>query len=105
MRRRVEGLSPASALSGHEVFTRTVSTHGLKQPRTRGAVELYRRSYLELLRSAVRKGAYYLSRVSSQPGRTERVQGAMENVQRTELPEGHSYAVEGRELRDLPPAA
>ena len=97
MRRRGDG--PARA-SREEVrrYTSRLDTHAfLKQlasPHS-GAVELYRRNYLELLRlgKAVRE-AYYLSRVVGLAGETE-FRSVLEYVRRTGYPKGHlPYVVE-----------
>src|SRR5918997_713145 len=70
-----------------------------------GAVELYRRNYLELLRSGKPpKEAYYLSRVIGLVSDAE-FRGTLENVRSTGYPKGHlPYAVEKMaiQIRDLP---
>jgi hypothetical protein len=89
-------------------YTNRLDTHAfLKQlasPHS-GAVELYRRNYLELLRAGKSpKEAYYLSRVIGLAGEGE-FRGALENVRRTGYPKGHlPYAVEKAaiQIRDLP---
>ncbi len=110
MRRRNEGLSPGERPSQGEVrrYTSRLDTHAfLKQlasPHS-GAVELYRRNYLELLRSGKSaKEAYYLSRVIGLADDRE-FQAALENVQQTGYPKGRlPYAVEKAaiQIRDLP---
>lgn len=110
MRRRSEGLNPGERPSQGEVrrYTSRLDTHAfLKQlasPHS-GAVELYRRNYLELLRSGKSaKEAYYLSRVIGLAGERE-FQGALENVRQTGYPKGRlPYAVEKTaiQIRDLP---
>ena len=89
-------------------YTARLDTHAfLKQlasPHS-GAVELYRRNYLELLRAGKSpKEAYYLSRVIGLAGEGE-FRGALENVRRTGYPKGHlPYVVEKAaiQIRDLP---
>ena len=113
MRRRAEGRDEARGerVSQHEVrrYTSRLDTHAfLKQlasPHS-GAVELYRRNYLELLRSGKSpKEAYYLSRVIGLADEGE-FRTALENVRRTGYPtKGHlPYAVEKAaiQIRDLP---
>jgi len=109
MRRRAEGRADARA-SQNEVrrYTNRLDTHAfLKQlasPHS-GAVELYRRNYLEVLRSGKSpKEAYYLSRVIGLAGDGE-FRDALENVRRTGYPKGHlPYVVEKAaiQIRDLP---
>lgn len=70
-----------------------------------GAVEMYRRNYLELLRMGKAPGeAYYLSRVIGLAGEEE-FRHAIENVRRTGYPKGRlPYTVERAaiQIRDLP---
>ena len=109
MRRRHAG-SAGERASQNEVrrYTNRLDTHAfLKQlasPHS-GAVELYRRNYLEVLRSGKSpKEAYYLSRVIGLVGDGE-FRDALENVRRTGYPKGHlPYAVEKAaiQIRDLP---
>jgi hypothetical protein len=70
-----------------------------------GAVELYRRNYLELLRLGKSpREAYYLSRVIGLVGDTE-FRSTLENVRNTGYPKGHlPYIVEKAaiQIRDLP---
>lgn len=70
-----------------------------------GAVELYRRNYLELLRlGKPPKEAYYSARIVGMAG-DEEFQGAVESVRRTGYPKARSsYAVEraATQIRDLP---
>ena len=111
MRRRGNGQG-----NGHERasrdevrrYTSRLDTHAfLKQlasPHS-GAVELYRRNYLELLRLGKSpREAYYLSRVVGLAGETE-FRGILENVRRTGYPKGRlPYVVEKTaiQIRDLP---
>jgi hypothetical protein len=89
-------------------YTSRLDTHAfLKQlasPHS-GAVELYRRNYLELLRSGKSpREAYYLSRVIGLAGETE-FRGILENVRSTGYPKGRlPYVVEKTaiQIRDLP---
>ena len=89
-------------------YTSRLDTHAfLKQlasPHS-GAVELYRRNYLELLRSGKSpREAYYLSRVIGLACETE-FRGILENVHRTGYPKGRlPYVVEKTaiQIRDLP---
>jgi hypothetical protein len=112
-RRNENGGEPggrSERVSQNEVrrYTNRLDTHAfLKQlasPHS-GAVELYRRNYLELLRSGKSpKEAYYLSRVIGLAGEGE-FRGALENVRRTGYPKGHlPYVVEKAaiQIRDLP---
>lgn len=106
MRRR----SDPERASREEVrrYTSRLDTHAfLKQlasPHS-GAVELYRRNYLELLRSGKSpREAYYLSRVIGLAGEAE-FRSILENVRRTGYPKGHlPYAIEKTaiQIRDLP---
>ena len=111
MRRRAEGREArGERVSQNEVrrYTNRLDTHAfLKQlasPHS-GAVELYRRNYLEVLRSGKSpKEAYYLSRVIGLAGDGE-FRDALENVRRTGYPKGQlPYAVEKAaiQIRDLP---
>jgi hypothetical protein len=107
MRSRGEG---SERVSQNEVrrYTTRLDTHAfLKQlasPRS-GAVELYRRNYLQLLRSGKSpKEAYYLSRVIGLADENE-FQDALENVRQTSYPKGRLlYVVEKAaiQIRDLP---
>ncbi|CAN5247267.1 hypothetical protein BH24ACT19_BH24ACT19_15190 [soil metagenome] len=89
-------------------YTSRLDTHAfLKQlasPHS-GAVELYRRNYLDLLRAGKPpREAYYLSRVIGLVDESE-FRGILENVRRTGYPKGHlPYAVEKTaiQIRDLP---
>lgn len=89
-------------------YTNRLDTHAfLKQlasPHS-GAVELYRRNYLELLRSGKSpREAYYLSRVIGLADESE-FRGTLENVRRTGYPKGRMpYVVEKAaiQIRDLP---
>jgi hypothetical protein len=89
-------------------YTSRLDTHAfLKQlasPHS-GAVELYRRNYLELLRSGKSpREAYYLSRVIGLAGEAE-FRNILENVCRTGYPKGRlPYVVEKTaiQIRDLP---
>ena len=108
MRRR--GESRGERVSQNEVrrYTTRLDTHAfLKQlasPHS-GAVELYRRNYLELLRSGKSpKEAYYLSRVIGLADEGE-FRAALESVRRTGYPKGLlAYVVEKAafQIRDLP---
>jgi hypothetical protein len=88
----------ATRLDTHAFLKQLASPHS-------GAVELYRRNYLELLRSGKPpKEAYYLSRVIGLAGEAE-FRSILENVRRTGYPKGHlPYAVEKAaiQIRDLP---
>ena len=88
----------ASRLDTHAFLKQLASPHS-------GAVELYRRNYLELLRSGKSpREAYYLSRVIGLVDEAE-FRGVLENVRRTGYPKGHlPYAVEKAaiQIRDLP---
>jgi hypothetical protein len=111
MRRRGsnQGSGPERA-SREEVrrYTSRLDTHAfLKQlasPHS-GAVELYRRNYLELLRLGKSpREAYYLSRVIGLAGEAE-FRGILENVRGTGYPKGKlPYVVEKTaiQIRDLP---
>ena len=111
MRRRgnSQGSGPERA-SREEVrrYTSRLDTHAfLKQlasPHS-GAVELYRRNYLELLRLGKSpREAYYLSRVIGLAGEAE-FRGILENVRGTGYPKGKlPYVVEKTaiQIRDLP---
>jgi hypothetical protein len=111
MRRRgnSQGSGPERA-SREEVrrYTSRLDTHAfLKQlasPHS-GAVELYRRNYLELLRLGKSpREAYYLSRVIGLAGEAE-FRGILENVRGTGYPKGRlPYVVEKTaiQIRDLP---
>jgi len=89
-------------------YTSRLDTHAfLKQlasPHS-GAVELYRRNYLEILRAGKSpREAYYLSRVIGLVDESE-FQSILESVRRTGYPKGHlPYAVEKTaiQIRDLP---
>src|ERR687886_428089 len=89
-------------------YTTRLDTHAfLKQlasPHS-GAVELYRRNYLELLRLGKSpREAYYLSRVIGLVGDTE-FRSTLENVRRTGYPKAKlPYVVEktATQIRDLP---
>ena len=89
-------------------YTARLDTHAfLKQlasPHS-GAVELYRRNYLELLRLGKSpREAYYLSRVIGLVGDAE-FRSILENVRRNGHPKGHlPYVVEKTaiQIRDLP---
>ena len=106
MRRR----DPERAGRQEEVhrYTSRLDTHAfLKQlasPHS-GAVELYRRNYLELLRLGKSpREAYYLSRVIGLVGDAE-FRSILENVRRNGHPKGHlPYVVEKTaiQIRDLP---
>jgi hypothetical protein len=107
--RRSQG-SGYERVSREEVrrYTSRLDTHAfLKQlasPHS-GAVELYRRNYLELLRSGKSpREAYYLSRVIGLTGETE-FRSILENVRETGYPKGRlPYVVEKTaiQIRDLP---
>ena len=88
----------ATRLDTHAFLKQLASPHS-------GAVELYRRNYLELLRAGKSpKEAYYLSRVIGLAGEGE-FRGALESVRRTGYPKGHlPYVVEKAaiQIRDLP---
>src|SRR5215217_2265440 len=88
----------ATRLDTHAFLKQLASPHS-------GAVELYRRNYLGLLRSGKPpKEAYYLSRVIGLAGEAE-FRSILENVRRTGYPKGHlPYAVEKAaiQIRDLP---
>jgi hypothetical protein len=111
MRRRGSGQgSGPERASREEVrrYTSRLDTHAfLKQlasPHS-GAVELYRRNYLELLRLGKSpREAYYLSRVIGLAGESE-FRGILENVRGTGYPKGKlPYVVEKTaiQIRDLP---
>jgi len=109
MRRRGQGNGHERA-SREEVrrYTSRLDTHAfLKQlasPHS-GAVELYRRNYLELLRLGKSpREAYYLSRVVGLAGEAE-FRSILDNVHRTGYPKGRlPYVVEKTaiQIRDLP---
>jgi hypothetical protein len=88
----------ASRLDTHAFLKQLASPHS-------GAVELYRRNYLELLRSGKSpREAYYLSRVIGPVGETE-FRRALANVGSTGYPKGRlPYIVEKAAIqtRDLP---
>src|SRR5829696_2247873 len=88
----------ASRLDTHAFLKQLASPHS-------GAVELYRRNYLELLRSGKSpREAYYLSRVIGPVGETE-FRRALANVGSTGYPKGRlPYIVEKAaiQIRDLP---
>src|ERR671938_1453868 len=88
----------ATRLDTHAFLKQLASPHS-------GAVELYRRNYLELLRLGKSpKEAYYLSRVIGLVGDTE-FRSTLENVRSTGYPKGHlPYIVEKAAIqgRDLP---
>jgi hypothetical protein len=88
----------ATRLDTHAFLKQLASPHS-------GAVELYRRNYLELLRSGKPpREAYYLSRVIGLTSESE-FRGILENVHRTGYPKGQlPYAVEKAaiQIRDLP---
>ncbi|MDP8950941.1 MAG: hypothetical protein M3N18_01680 [Actinomycetota bacterium] len=88
----------ATRLDTHAFLKQLASPHS-------GAVELYRRNYLELLRSGKPpREAYYLSRVIGLVGEAE-FRGILENVRRTGYPKGRlPYAIEKAaiQIRDLP---
>jgi len=89
-------------------YTSRLDTHAflkqLSSPHS-GAVELYRRNYLELLRLGKSpREAYYLSRVIGLVGDAE-FRSILENVRRNGHPKGHlPYVVEKSaiQIRDLP---
>ena len=88
----------ATRLDTHAFLKQLASPHS-------GAVDLYRRNYLELLRIGKPPGeAYYLSRVIGLAEESE-FRRSIENVQNTGYPKGRlSYAVEKTaiQIRDLP---
>ena len=88
----------ASRLDTHAFLKQLASPHS-------GAVELYRRNYLELLRVGKSpREAYYLSRVVGLAGEAE-FRRTLVNVSRTGYPKGRlPYAVEKTaiQIRDLP---
>ena len=88
----------ATRLDTHAFLKQLASPHS-------GAVELYRRNYLELLRSGKPpKEAYYLSRVIGLVSETE-FRSILENVRGTGYPKGKlPYVVEKTaiQIRDLP---
>ncbi len=108
--RRRRGSDGHSRTSREEVrrYTSRLDTHAfLKQlaaPHS-GAVELYRRNYLELLRLGKSpREAYYLSRVIGLAGEDE-FRSLLENVRRTGYPKAKlPYLVEktATQIRDLP---
>src|SRR5919199_231266 len=107
MRRHDYGSDRASQNEARRYATR-LDTHAfLKQlasPHS-GAVEVYRRNYLELLRSGKPpREAYYLSRVIGLVGEAE-FRRTLENVRSTGYPKGRlPYVVEKTaiQIRDLP---
>jgi hypothetical protein len=107
MRRRNHGHERASRDEVRR-YTSRLDTHAfLKQlasPHS-GAVEMYRRNYLELLRLGKSpREAYYLSRVIGLADEAE-FRNILENVRTTGYPKGHlPYAVEKTaiQIRDLP---
>jgi hypothetical protein len=88
----------ANRLDTHAFLKQLSSPHS-------GAVELYRRNYLELLRlDKSPSEAYYLSRVIGLAG-PEEFQRSLENIRRNGYPKGRfPYAVEKAaiQIRDLP---
>jgi hypothetical protein len=88
----------ATRLDTHAFLKQLASPHS-------GAVELYRRNYLELLRMGKSPSeAYYLSRVIGLAGEEE-FRHALENLQESGYPKGRlAYAVEKTaiQIRDLP---
>lgn len=88
----------ATRLDTHAFLKQLASPHS-------GAVELYRRNYLELLRSGKPpREAYYLSRVIGLAGDAE-FRGILENVRASGYPKGRlPYVVEKTaiQIRDLP---
>jgi hypothetical protein len=88
----------ATRLDTHAFLKQLASPHS-------GAVDLYRRNYLELLRSGKSPAeAYYLSRVIGLVDEGE-FRYALQNVRRTGFPKGRlPYAVEKSaiQIRDLP---
>ena len=88
----------AARLDTHAFLKQLASPHS-------GAVELYRRNYLELLRLGKSpKEAYYLSRVIGLVGDAE-FRNTLENVRRSGYPKGQlPYTVEKAaiQVRDLP---
>ena len=88
----------ATRLDTHAFLKQLASPHS-------GAVELYRRNYLELLRSGKPpREAYYLSRVIGLAGEAE-FQNVLENVRNIGYPKGRlPYTVEKAaiQIRDLP---
>lgn len=107
MRRRNNGSERASREEVRR-YTSRLDTHAfLKQlasPHS-GAVEMYRRNYLELLRlGRSPREAYYLSRVIGLADEAE-FRSILENVRSTGYPKGHlPYMVEKTaiQIRDLP---
>ncbi len=100
-----EGWSPqqearryANRIDTHAFLKQLASPHS-------GAVELYRRNYVELLRMGKSSNeAYYLSRVIGLADEGE-FRGALNNIRETGYPRGRmSYAVERAaiQIRDLP---
>ncbi len=100
-----EGWSPqqearryANRIDTHAFLKQLASPHS-------GAVELYRRNYVELLRMGKSPNeAYYLSRVIGLADEGE-FRGALNNIRETGYPRGRmSYAVERAaiQIRDLP---
>src|ERR687896_866466 len=88
----------ATRLDTHAFLKQLASPHS-------GAVELYRRNYLELLRMGKSPSeAYYLSRVIGLAGEGD-FRHALENLEETGYPKGRlAYAVEKTaiQIRDLP---
>src|SRR5215210_2183445 len=88
----------ATRLDTHAFLKQLASPHS-------GAVELYRRNYLELLRLGKSpREAYYLSRVIGLASEAE-FRSILENVRRTGYPKAKlSYVVEktATQIRDLP---
>src|SRR5215203_3074679 len=88
----------ATRLDTHAFLKQLASPHS-------GAVELYRRNYLELLRMGKSPSeSYYLSRVIGLAGEGE-FRHALESVRETGYPKGRlAYAVEKTaiQIRDLP---
>src|SRR5918994_3254027 len=88
----------ATRLDTHAFLKQLASPHS-------GAVELYRRNYLELLRMGKSpREAYYLSRVIGLAGEPE-FRSILENVRRTGYPKAKlPYVVEktATQIRDLP---
>ncbi len=88
----------ATRLDTHAFLKQLASPHS-------GAVELYRRNYLEILRSGKSpREAYYLSRVIGLVDESE-FRSILRNMRQTGYPKGHlPYAVEKTaiQIRDLP---
>ncbi len=105
-----QGAGQASRAAQQEAqrYATRLDTHAfLKQLATphSGAVDLYRRNYLELLRAGKSPSeAYYLSRVIGLAG-DEEFRGAIENVRSSGYPRGRlAYMLERAaiQIRDLP---